>query len=121
MIICQIKEKQMTDTAFRKKREKTHIDFADVYTKAAYDMFPSEMIKKLKEKDNFLKEKDNFLKEKDNVLKEKDNVLKEKERMLNRLITRLYFQEQKTKESIAELVGLPIETIDSIILNTKIV
>jgi DNA-directed RNA polymerase specialized sigma subunit len=116
----------MTDTAFKKKREKTHKDFADVYTKAAYDMYPSEMIKKLKEKDNVLKEKDNVLKEKDNVLKEKDNVLKEKDNVLkekdeilNRLIIRLYFQEQKTKESIAELVGLPIETIDNIILNSK--
>ena len=110
----------MTDTAFRKKREKTHKDFADVYTKAAYDMFPSEMIKKLKEKDNVLKEKDNVLKEKDTVLKEKDNVIEENQRMLNRLITRLYFQEKKTKESIADLVGLPIKMIDDIILNIKI-
>ena len=116
----QIKEKQMTDTAFKKKREKTHKDFADVYTKAAYDMFPSEMIKKLKEKDNVLKEKDNVLKEKDTVLKEKDNVIEENQRMLNRLITRLYFQEKKTKESIADLVGLPIKMIDDIILNIKI-
>lgn len=94
----EIKEKQMTDTAFKKKREKTHKDFADVYTKAAYDMYPSEMIKRLKEK---------------------DNVLKEKDEILNRLIVRLYFQEQKTKESIADLLGLPIETIENIILKSK--
>jgi hypothetical protein len=93
------KQRQMTDTAFKKKREKTHKDFADVYTKAAYDMYPSEMIKKLKEK---------------------DNVLKEKDEILNRLIIRLYSQEQKTKESIADLIGLPVEIIDNIILKAKI-
>jgi hypothetical protein len=69
-------------------------------------MYPSEMIKKLKEKDN--------------VLREKNNVLKEKDEMLNRLIIRLYYQEQKTKESISDLVDLPIEIIESIILKTKI-
>jgi hypothetical protein len=95
----------MTDTAFNKKREKTHKDFADVYTKAAYDMYPSEMIKKLKEKDN--------------VLKEKDNVLKEKDEILNGLIIRLYFQEQKTKEAIADLLGMPIEIIDNVILKAE--
>jgi hypothetical protein len=96
----------MTDTAFKKKRAKTHKDFADVYTKAAYDMYPSEMIKKLKEKDS--------------VLKEKDNVLREKDEILNRLIIRLYFQEQKTKEAIADLLGMPIEIIDNVILKSKI-
>jgi hypothetical protein len=137
----QFKEKAMTDTAFKKKRAKTHKDFADVYTKAAYDMYPSEMIKKLKEKDNVLKDKDNVLKEQDNVLKEqanvlkekdnvlkeqanvlkeKDNVLREKDEILNRLIIRLYFQEQKTKEAIADLLGMPIEIIDNVILKSKI-
>jgi hypothetical protein len=95
----------MTDTAFNKKREKTHKDFADVYTKAAYDMYPSEMIKKLKEQAN--------------VLKEKDNVLKEKDEILNRLIIRLHFQEKKTKESIADLMGMPVEIVESIILKAK--
>jgi hypothetical protein len=31
----EVKQRQMTDTAFKKKGEKTHKDFADVYTKAA--------------------------------------------------------------------------------------
>jgi hypothetical protein len=41
----QFKEKEMTDTAFKKRREKTHKDFADIYIqKAALMGFPIEFI-----------------------------------------------------------------------------
>ncbi len=102
------KNKEMTDTAFKKRREKTHKDFADVYTKAAYDMYPSEMIKKLKEKDNVLKEKDN-------VLKEKDNVLKEQYEVARALVIRFHVKYKETPETISTLTKLPISEVNAII------
>jgi hypothetical protein len=75
----------------------------------AYDIYPSEIIKKLKKQDNVL----------NNILKEIDNAIKEKDEIFKRLIIHFYFQEQKTKESIADLMGLPIEFIDDIIFKAK--
>ena len=95
------KNEEMTDTAFKKRREKTHKDFADVYTKAAYDMYPSEMIKKLKEKDN--------------VLKEKDNVLKEQYEVARALVIRFHVKYKETPETISTLTKLPISEVNAII------
>ena len=119
----ELKSKAMTDTAFKKRRLKTHKVFIDIYSKDIYGFYPSEMVKAikekdnvLKEKDNVLKEKDNVLKEKDNVLKEKDNVLKEKEETLRRTVIYLYSKDGKTIEAIAEITNMPIEVINKIII-----
>jgi hypothetical protein len=138
------KQKEMTDAAFKKRRAKTHKNFADVYTKAAYDMYPSEMLKALKQKDEalnealkkkdeVLKEKDEVLKEKDEVLKEKDEVLKEtnevlketsevlkeKDETLQRLIVYLHFNEDKMPDAIAAITAMPLSLIETILLSHR--
>ena len=98
----ELKSKAMTDTAFKKRRLKTHKVFIDIYSKDIYGFYPSEMVKAIKEKDN--------------VLKEKDNVLKEKEENLRRTVIYLYTQDGKSVEVIAAITNIPIEVINKIIL-----
>jgi hypothetical protein len=85
------KQKEMTDAAFQKRRLKTHKNFADVYTKAAYDMYPSEMLK----------------------------VLKEKDETLERLIVYLHFNENKMPEVIAAITAMPLPLIETVLLEHR--
>lgn len=104
------KEKEMTtDAAFQKRRAKTQKNFADVYTKAFYDMYPSEMAETMKEQAEVVKEQAEALKEKDEALKEKDE-------SIQKLIIYLHFQEKKKPEVIAALTEIPLGVIKTAIL-----
>lgn len=97
----EYKSKEMTDTAFKKRRLKTHKNFADTYTKFIYDVYPSDMIKKIKETEN--------------VLKEKENAIKEQYEVARALVIRFHVKDRETPESISNLTGLPLSEVNAII------
>ena len=104
------KEKEMTtDAAFQKRRAKTQKNFADVYSKAFYNFYPSEMAETMKEQAETMKEQAE-------VVKEQAEALKEKEETVQKLIVYLHFKEQKKPEVIAALTEIPLDVIKTAIL-----
>ena len=111
------KEKEMTtDAAFQKRRAKTQKNFADVYSKAFYNFYPSEMAETMKEQAETMKEQAEVVKEQAEVVKEQAEALKEKEETVQKLIVYLHFKEQKKPEVIAALTEIPLDVIKTAIL-----
>ena len=104
------KKRNMTEIAYQKKRQQTQRKIANLHTKASVGMYLDDMIEQMKKDETLLKQKDI-------VLKEKDIVLKEKEDKMRHLVIKLYIEENKPVESIAEFMEMTIEEIQVIINN----